>query len=217
MSSVADNLAFVLDRIAIAARESGREPDSVRLVAVSKRQPFARVQVAYDEGQRDFGENYVPGLLDRMERLPADARLHMIGHLQRNKAKKVSRAALVHSVDSTRLADALSGPDLRVLIEVNLGGEGSKTGASRDETAALARHILGTTLRLEGLMCIPPFGLARPYFAALRALRDELEVTLGASLPELSMGMSGDYEDAVREGATLVRVGTAIFGDRDDH
>lgn len=221
MSAAAERIAAIEARIAAACRAAGRPRRDVTLVAVSKRQPVERLQAAYQAGLRDFGENYVQALDERRRLLGGDVRWHLIGHVQTNKAKRASLASLVHTVDSERLAQALGkaaserGATLEVLIEVNQAGEATKAGVPPAEVLPLleaARAIPG--LRVTGLMCIPPEGEGRRWFAALRALREELEGRLGAPLPQLSMGMSADFEAAILEGATLVRVGTALFGER---
>lgn len=206
--------------MADACARAGRDLREVRLVAVSKKQPLDRVRAAYDEGQRDFGENYLQELEERMRVFP-DARWHMIGHVQTNKAKKAVLASMVHGVDSEKLARALSkaavelGREVEVLIEVNVGGEDSKSGVAPAGAEALVLALgSAPSLKLRGLMCIPPPESPRKYFAALRTLRDDLAKKTGQLLPELSMGMSGDYVEAILEGATIVRVGTAIFGER---
>ncbi|MGF1467474.1 MAG: YggS family pyridoxal phosphate-dependent enzyme [Sandaracinaceae bacterium] len=220
---VAARLAAVRSRIAEACARAGRAPEDVVLVAVSKGHPAARIREAYAAGQRVFGENYVQDLVAKAEALGdlPDLAWHFIGHLQRNKAKHVARlGATVETVDRVRLAEALdraveragAGP-LPVLIQVNVGGEEQKSGCRPDDVAALAAAVRALPrLALQGLMTVPPLGEhpqhARPHFARLRALRDE------AGLAALSMGMSADREVAVEEGATLVRVGTAIFGPR---
>jgi pyridoxal phosphate enzyme (YggS family) len=220
LSEVAENLAEVQAKIAAACRSAGRSPADVTLVAVSKKQPVERVRAVYDAGQRAFGENYVQELLRRIEELPADVVWHMIGHVQTNKAKGAAQAAVVHTVDSEKLARALAksvapGRITGVLIEVNTGGEETKSGIAEASVAALARAVSTVEgLSLRGLMCIPPAGEGRRFFAHLRELRDRVAGELGVALPDLSMGMSDDYEDAVREGSTIVRVGTAIFGAR---
>jgi len=226
--SIADSLQVVRERITRAATAARRAPDAVQLVAVSKMQPADAVREAYAAGQRDFGENYVQELVAKAEALRdlKDLRWHLIGHLQRNKAKQVAGlVALVHTVDSLELAHELgkrrsaAGEEapLPILIEVNIAGEQQKHGA---EPSALPELVDGLSrireLSLRGLMCVPPLtedpALARPHFDALVRLRDELGGS--ARLPELSMGMTQDLEHAVAAGATLVRVGTAIFGAR---
>ncbi|HEU4382780.1 MAG TPA: YggS family pyridoxal phosphate-dependent enzyme [Anaeromyxobacteraceae bacterium] len=194
-------------------------PPGVTLVAVSKGQPAAAIREAHAAGQRHFGENYVQEWREKAEALADLPGLswHFVGSLQTNKAKYlVGRVALVHTVDRLELAREVSrrsaqkGAVTAVLLEVNVAGEASKTGCTPAEVPALAGAVRALSgLDLRGLMCIPPAeGDPRPHFRALRALRDRLELT------ELSMGMSGDYPAAVEEGATLVRVGTAIFGER---
>lgn len=220
MSEVAARLEQVQAEVRGACLRAGRAPGSVRLIAVSKKQPLERVREAYDAGQRDFGENYVQELERRVTELPRDAIWHMIGHVQTNKAKRALAARVIHTVDSERLAAALSkglapGGTADVLIEVNTGGEGSKSGVAPAEVRALAeRVVLEPGLRLLGLMCIPPPGDGRPHFARLFELREALQRELGMELPELSMGMSDDFAAAILEGSTMVRVGTAIFGPR---
>ena len=201
------------------ARVRAGIPPGVTLVAVSKGQPAAAVRAAHEAGQRHFGENYVQEWRAKAEALAdlADLSWHFVGSLQANKVKYlVGRVALVHTVDREDLAAEISRRSVRaaavtrVLLEVNVAGEASKAGCRPEEAARLAeavRRLPGVAL--EGLMCIPPAeGDPRPHFAALRGLRDRL------GLAELSMGMSGDYPVAIEEGATLVRVGTAIFGER---
>lgn len=223
---IAARLELVRGRLAAAEERAGRPPGSVRLVAVSKRHPPEAIRAAYEAGQRDFGENYVQELLAKREAL-ADLpglRLHLIGNLQSNKAKLVAgRVALVHTVDDEHLARELgrraaaAGVRQAVLVQVNVAGEAQKHGcAPADLEAALAAVEAEPALWLRGLMVIPPLSddaeASRPFFAGLRALRN---LHGGVQrLPELSMGMSHDVEAAIAEGATMVRVGTAIFGER---
>lgn len=226
--SITAALHDVRARIHSAARDAGRAPTSVKLVAVSKTQPPSAVREAYAAGQRDFGENYVQELLQKAEALRdlADLRWHFIGHLQRNKARHVAPlAALVHTVDTPELAlelakrfeGAHSGRRLDVLIEVSIAGEQQKHGVAPAELGALLASVDALpSLRLCGLMCVPPLtdtaAGARPFFDELARLRD---LHGGRErLPELSMGMTHDLEQAVSAGATWVRVGTAIFGAR---
>ncbi len=227
MGTVAEGLARVHERIANAERAAGRKSGSVRLLAVSKRHPATAIRDAYACGQREFGENYAQELAGKASELAdlPDLRLHMIGSLQRNKAKLVAPvAACVQTVDSPALAEALARrvlgierAPLLVLIEVNVGGEGQKGGCSPDEVASLVESVEALpSLVLRGLMTIPPHSddpaESRRYFDALAELREQQG---GAEiLPELSMGMSADLEYAVGAGATMVRVGTAIFGQR---
>jgi len=226
LSSVREELERVRKRIATAAMACGRDPGEVRLLAVSKTKPLAMIREAYDAGQRDFGENYLQELVKKAEDLTelSDIRWHMIGHLQTNKAKLAARhASVVHTVDSQRLAEALGqrraelARPLPVLIEVNIGGEAQKAGCAPNEVGELLTTIEREPwLELRGLMTVPPFSddpaIAQRCFENLRALRD----AHGGQqrLPELSMGMSDDLEQAIAAGATLVRVGTAIFGAR---
>jgi PLP dependent protein len=226
---VSANLSQVRERIAVAARASGRRPEDVRLVAVSKTFGVDRVRAAFAAGQREFGENKVQEALQKIgETADMQIAWHLIGHLQSNKARKAAGAfAAIHSVDSVDLlqrldqaaADAGARPD--VFIQVDLAGEATKHGAPEAAADALARAARDCrAVRLVGLMLLPPWSedpeQTRPYFQRLRALRDRMvaEGTDAASLRELSMGMSHDYEVAIQEGATLVRVGTAIFGKR---
>lgn len=217
--SIAARLQVVRAQIAAAAVASGRDPASVKLIAVSKRHPASAIREAYAEGQRDFGENYVQELADKARELAdlTDLRWHSIGHLQTNKAKVVSGLqATVHTVDSARLAQALAKAStleapLPVLLQVNVGGEEQKSGCSVDALPGLIDAVRALpALRLDGLMTIPPDDedRTRAAFAALAALAKE------HGLRELSMGMSADMGIAVAAGATMVRVGTAIFGER---
>jgi pyridoxal phosphate enzyme (YggS family) len=211
-----------------AACAAGRDPVEVTLVAVSKTHPAAAVAAACAAGQVHFGESYVQEALPKLaelSRLPLT--WHFIGRLQSNKVKYLGgRFALVHSIDSSKLAQALhkrltadSAPVQDVLLQANLAGEGQKAGVAAEELARLAEEVAGlATLRLRGLMLLPPLGEAernRRFFAGLRQARDRLEVRLGLALPVLSMGMSDDFAVAIAEGATLVRVGTRIFGVRE--
>ncbi|MBK7578632.1 MAG: YggS family pyridoxal phosphate-dependent enzyme [Myxococcales bacterium] len=227
MLDVAARLRDVRQRIELAARQSGREPGSVRLLAVSKTKPAAAIRAAHAAGQRDFGENYVQELLEKAAELAdlSDLSWHLIGHLQRNKTKHVAKlASAVHTIDSARLALDLdkrvaeAGREpLTVLVEVNVGGEFQKHGCSPDALGPLLETIEeARSLRLTGLMTVPPHtedpAGARPFFDTLVALRDAHGGA--ARLPELSMGMSHDLEHAIAAGATWVRIGTAIFGER---
>ncbi|MCU0682910.1 MAG: YggS family pyridoxal phosphate-dependent enzyme [Polyangiaceae bacterium] len=225
-AAIVERLGLVRERIAAAEVAAGRPAGSARLIAVSKRHPAEALRAAYAAGQRDFGENYVQELLAKREAL-ADLpglRLHLIGNLQSNKAKQVAaRVALVHTVDDEHLARELgrraAAAEARqaVLVQVNVAGEAQKHGCAPAELeAVLAAVEAEAGLWLRGLMVIPPLSddaeAARPFFAGLRALRNLHGGP--ARLPELSMGMSHDLEAAVAEGATMVRVGTAIFGER---
>lgn len=224
--SIAENLHRVREELAEAAHEAGRNPDSVTLVAVSKTWPAEDVAEAAAAGQRIFGENKVQELLAKAPECPSGLEWHLIGHLQSNKVRKVLPAcALIHSIDSTDLARDVSriagelGMTARVLLQVNVASDEAKFGfpvavvkAAFGEIAALPG------LEIIGLMTVPPYEedveKVRPHFAALRRLRDELSDAHKIALPELSMGMSHDFQIAVAEGATLVRVGSSIFGQR---
>ena len=218
-------LAAVRDRIARAAGRTGRDPATVRLVLASKTQPPEALRAAYAAGACEFGENYVQEAAVKQAAL-ADLeglRWHLIGHLQTNKAREAAnRFALIHGMDSARLARALGRarptPRVPVLIEVNLGGEASKSGVAPDAAERLVEDARAT-VEILGLMTIPPPAPApereRGHFAALRAMRDRLAAATGLALSELSMGMTDDFEAAIEEGATIVRVGRAIFGIRD--
>jgi hypothetical protein len=223
VNELVTRLMEVRERIERAALRASRAPGSVQLLAISKAQPAEKIRAVYAAGQREFGENYAQELKAKAAELTGleGLRWHFVGHLQSNKAKLVAPLVeLVHTVDSETLGRELvkraSGGRLRVLIEVNIGGESQKGGVAPESTLDLARALLVVPgLELSGLMCVPPADQpARPAFARLRELRDSLAASLGQPLPELSMGMSGDFEDAIEEGATLVRVGTAIFGAR---
>ena len=221
-------LLAVREEIAQAARRAGRDPGEVRLVAVSKTHDAEAVRELALAGQRDFGESYVQEALAKQEALRdvEGLRWHFIGGLQTNKARFVAGAFhLVHSVDSLRLAQALHKRAVaaqtvqKVLVQVNLAGEAQKRGTGLGAAKDLALKVAGLAgLGLSGLMVMPPFAddpeASRPCFKALRELRDRLSRETGMPLPELSMGMTGDFVQAVEEGATLVRVGTRIFGER---
>jgi pyridoxal phosphate enzyme (YggS family) len=219
-----ERLVIVQARIGAAAYKVGRDASSIRLVLASKTQPSEVIRAAWEAGARDFGENYVQEAVAKRAELAdlTDIRWHLIGHLQTNKAKTAASAfELIHSVDSARLADALAraqpSPRVHALIEVNLGGEGSKAGVAPEEVAAIldAAH---EKIEIDGLMTIPPPArsaeAARPYFAQLREMRDRLATESGYALSELSMGMTDDFEVAIEEGATIVRIGRAVFGER---
>jgi pyridoxal phosphate enzyme (YggS family) len=227
--SIASNLADIRARIAGAAGSAGRDPSSIRLIAVSKTFPLDAVREAYDAGQREFGENRVQEGLQKIERsADLSIRWHLLGHLQTNKARKAASAfAMIQSVDSVELLRKLDrgatdeGRTPELLIQVDLAGEATKFGCRPDEVprifeAAAACHAA----RIVGLMTLPPLPEtsedARRWFRQLRELRDGWLASgvPSAMLRELSMGMSGDFEVAIQEGATIVRVGTAIFGSR---
>ena len=228
---IAENLAAVYTRMAAAARRAQRSPDSIALVAVSKNHPFAAITAAYTAGQRDFGENRVEELWPKVEEAKAqgldEIRWHLIGTIQSRKSQAaVGPFALIHAVDRLKLAGRLSrdaeaaGVVLQVLLEVNVSAEASKHGFTPDEALAefdQLRHLAG--LQIQGLMTIAPYEvdaeLTRPVFRTLRELRDEIVALYPQiNLPHLSMGMTNDFEIAIEEGASLVRIGSAIFGVR---
>jgi len=216
----------VRGRIAAAAARSGREPASVRLVAVTKGTPAKRVDEAIAAGATDVGENRVQEAEDKQPLVTGAARWHLIGHLQTNKAGRAAQLFdVVHSIDSRRVAAALAahrpaGRDpLTVLVEVELTGLASRYGVAEADVEGLVHELVNVpSMHLMGLMTIAPQvedpEAARPYFERLRRLRDHMQHVSGWALPELSMGMSDDFEVAIEEGATMVRVGRAIFGER---
>jgi PLP dependent protein len=225
--SIANNLADVRRRVAEAARRAGRSPDEVTLVAVSKTFSADAVREAFAAGQHDFGENKVQEGLQKIEQT-ADIRIrwHLIGHLQSNKAKRAAGAfACIHSVDSVdlvrKLDAASAGTAPEILVQVDLAGETTKFGAAEEEAHRCVRAALeARSITLAGLMILPPWNedqeQTRPWFRRLRELRDRMvrDGIPAAALRHLSMGMSHDFEAAIEEGSTLVRVGTAIFGKR---
>jgi len=226
-TGIEERLAEVRARMAEAARKGGRKPEEIELVAVTKAHPPEALHEALAAGQTLFGENRVQEALAKMPLVSSRARWHFIGHMQKNKVRQALPVfEMLHSIDSLELARDVQriadedGRRPRVLLEVNVAGEGSKFGFKPVALEAEMETLIAETPRLEvlGLMAIPPFSPkaedSRRYFAALRELRDGLQQKLRVGLPELSIGMSGDYEVAIEEGATLVRVGTAIFGER---
>ena len=230
-AEIADNLAEVSERMAAAARRSGRQPDDVLLVAVSKTHPIEDIAAAMAAGQRDFGENRLEELwakVDQAQALQLDAICwHMIGTIQSRKTREaVGPFVLIHSVDRAKIAARLSrdaedaGNVMKVLLEVNVSGETSKHGFTPDELLAQAGELLALPgIHIAGLMTMAPFEAApeatRPVFRSLRALRDQLVAAYPAGdWHELSMGMTNDFEVAIEEGATIVRIGSAIFGSR---
>jgi pyridoxal phosphate enzyme (YggS family) len=241
VATIAENLAEVRGRIAEAARRAGRSAAEITLVAVSKTFPADRIREAWDAGQRDFGENKVQeglqkiadtaDIVDKGASVEQGPRWHLIGHLQSNKARKAGAVfSVIQSVDSLELLSRLDGaaddrpagsPPLEVLVQVDLAGEATKFGAEPGEATGIVRAALDAkAVTLAGLMLMPPWNddqeKTRPWFARIRKFRDRLidEGIHAASLRHLSMGMSHDYEAAIEEGATIVRVGTAIFGRR---
>ena len=230
--SIADNIAAIRDRIAAAAQKAGRSPQEIALMAVTKTFPPERIREAYDAGLRLFGENRVQEFAGKVEALAAmqGAEWHMIGHLQTNKGAKAAELfGAVDSIDSVKLAEKLNdaaaraGKKLDVLIEINVGGESAKSGLAPDspeleDLLRAAAHL--EALRFRGLMTIPPFTDnardAGPYFSKLRELCENIAARKlpGIAMGVLSMGMSHDFEIAIEEGSTCVRIGTAIFGER---
>jgi pyridoxal phosphate enzyme (YggS family) len=229
VSSRAEKLAEVRERIAVAARKSGRAPDAVRLIAVSKTKPVEAIQALADLGQRDFGENQMQEALEKIERLRGRGlEWHFIGHLQSNKTRFIGgHFGWVHSVDSERLAGRIAAavgegqPAVRLLVQVNVFRDPAKHGVASEELFALLDAILARDLpgiRLCGLMTIGRLGGSeadtRRGFARARRLLEDCRQRFGEGFRELSMGMSGDYPLAIEEGATMVRVGSALFGAR---
>jgi len=226
MSSVAANLERVLAQISDAARKAGRSPDDVQLVAISKTHDAERIREAVEAGQNLFGESRVQEARAKIPLLPSNLCWHFVGHLQKNKIRHaLSLFEVFHGVDSLSLAQEINriaeeeGMHPRVLLEVNVAGEGSKFGFRPDELRQDMEALLALPrLLIEGLMTIPPLAkeaeASREYFVDLRELRDRLETEFQMKLPHLSMGMTNDFPVAVEEGATLARVGTAIFGER---
>lgn len=225
---IKENLDMVQNHIASAASKAGRKAEEVTLIAVSKTKPVSMIEEAYACGCRDFGENKVQELCEKYEVLPKDIRWHLIGHLQRNKVKYVvDKAYLIHSVDSLRLAEEIRKEaekkqvHVNILIEVNMAGEESKFGVSPDEVENLVREVAKfPNIHIQGLMTIAPV-VEKPednavHFANLRQLSVDIKEKNidNVNMNVLSMGMTGDYEVAVEEGATYVRVGTGIFGER---
>lgn len=225
---VKENLEKIHENIKIACQKAGRNVDEVTLISVSKTKPIPMLQDAYAVGSRDFGENKVQEIIDKYPQLPDDIRWHMIGHLQRNKVKYIiDKAALIHSVDSLRLAQEISSQaekkqlDMDILIEVNIAGEESKFGITCEEVIPLIEEIAVLPhIHIKGLMTIAPFVTNpednRKYFRKIRELSVDIEQKNidNVNMSVLSMGMTGDYMVAIEEGATMVRVGTGIFGER---
>jgi pyridoxal phosphate enzyme (YggS family) len=222
--SIRDNLEAVEARIAAACKRSGRNRDEVKLVAVSKTKSAEAVLEAAEAGQILFGENRVQEAQSKIPLCPGSLQWHLIGHLQSNKARIAASGIfrMIHSVDSEKLLRALdeyAAVPLPVLIQVNISGEGSKEGCAPEDAAALIETANQCgKVEVHGLMTIPPFTpdpeKARIHFSNLRKLRDRLQQETGTPLPELSMGMSHDFEVAIEEGATFIRVGSDIFGSR---
>lgn len=231
MSEIYENIKTVRKNIENACERAARDRSEVTLIAVSKTKPIEMLREAYEAGCRDFGENKVQEMMEKYDAMPGDIRWHMIGHLQRNKVRYlVGKVYLIHSVDSFRLAEEISreavkkGVTVNILVEVNVAGEESKFGTTCEETADLVRKIAGLpNIFVKGLMTIAPYvensEENRQYFVNLRKLSVDIKKQNidNVSMEVLSMGMTGDYEVAVEEGATCVRVGTGIFGERTYH
>ncbi len=226
METIADRLRKIQGEIAVAAERCGRQAEDVTLIAISKTHPAEAIREAWDEGQRIFGESRVQEALAKIPDLPQAIQWHFIGHIQSNKIRKaLPHFVLFHGIDSADCALAMDriacemGLRARILLEVNVAGEATKFGFDREALKQNMDSLLALrSVDIEGLMAIPPAVEkpedARKYFVSLRELRDELVSTTGTSLPALSMGMSDDFSVAIEEGATLVRVGTSIFGRR---
>jgi hypothetical protein len=226
--NISENLDEVRNRIRKACERSGRRPEDVTLISVSKTKPLEDLKAAYDAGSRDFGENKVQEIVQKAPQMPENVHFHMIGHLQRNKVKQVlPYVQMIHSVDSLRLAEqieqdaAKAGLDMDILLEVNVAGEESKFGLAPEETEAAARKISELThVHIRGLMTIAPFVADpednREIFKKLYQLAVDIRSKNidNIDMSVLSMGMTGDYEVAIEEGATMIRVGTGIFGAR---
>lgn len=222
------NLARISESIRIAAKKAGRDPAAIRLVAVSKTCPSSDIVAAFDAGQTIFGENYIQELIPKLAEIHKPVEWHVIGHLQSNKVKYIAgQVTLIHSVDRISLAQEIDRQwgklrkNCDILIQVNISGESSKSGTTEEGAIELVRECaLLPNIRVKGVMTMPPFfdnpEAARPYFAGLKRLSEVIDAQkiAGVDMKELSMGMSGDYEAAIQEGATLVRIGTAIFGTR---
>lgn len=223
-----ENLAVVEQNIKEACKKAGRERSEITLIAVSKTKPVEMLEEIYEQNQRDFGENKVQELCEKMEKMPADIKWHMIGHLQRNKVKYiVGKVALIHSVDTYRLAEEINiqakkkNITVPILVEVNIANEESKFGTSLEDAMLLVEEISQLeNVRIKGLMTIAPYVVDaeenRLYFRKIKQLSVDIRNKNidNVSMEILSMGMTGDYTVAIEEGATMVRVGTGIFGER---
>ncbi len=229
MEDFKKNLEIIEENICNACKKAGRSRDEVTLIAVSKTKPVEDLQAVYDLNIRDFGENKVQELKDKIEVMPKDMKWHMIGHLQRNKVKYIiGKVELIHSVDSLRLAEEISkqakknNVNADILVEVNIGDEDSKFGISTDEVIELVKDIAKLeNISIKGLMCVAPYVVDseenRPLFHKIKDLSVDImsENIDNVSMSILSMGMSNDYQVAIEEGATMVRIGSNLFGKRD--
>src|SRR6266481_429984 len=226
VKKIAENLEHVRAQIADAAEKKGRSSDDIELVAISKTHDAEKVHEAYEAGQILFGESRVQEARGKIPELPSAIRWHFVGHLQKNKIRHaLPLFEMIHSVDSLALAQEMNriaqeeGLHPCLLLEVNVAGEGSKFGFAPDKLREQMEELLALArLSIEGLMCIPPLAVesedSRKFFVQVRELRDSLEKEFNVKLPQLSMGMTQDFPIGIDEGATLVRVGTAIFGER---
>ena len=229
MEDFKKNLEIIEENICKACKKAGRERSEVTLIAVSKTKPLEDLQAVYDLNIRDFGENKVQELTGKIEAMPDDIKWHMIGHLQRNKVKYiVDKVELIHSVDSLRLAEEISkqaikkNVNVNILVEINIGDEESKFGISADEVKVLVREIAKLdNIKVQGLMCVAPYVVDseenRAFFHKIKDLSVDImkENIDNVSMNVLSMGMSNDYQVAIEEGATMVRIGSNLFGKRD--
>ena len=229
MEDFKKNLEIIEENICKACKKAGRERSEVTLIAVSKTKPLEDLQAVYDLNIRDFGENKVQELTGKIEAMPEDIKWHMIGHLQRNKVKYiVDKVELIHSVDSLRLAEEISkqaikkNVNVNILVEINIGDEESKFGISADEVKVLVRDIAKLdNIKVQGLMCVAPYVVDseenRAFFHKIKDLSVDImkENIDNVSMNVLSMGMSNDYQVAIEEGATMVRIGSNLFGKRD--
>jgi hypothetical protein len=226
MTKIADSLNRIRDEIESAAATGARKPEDIKLVAVSKTKPVDLIMEAYNAGQRVFGENRVQELIDKVEKLPNDIEWHLIGHLQTNKSKNaVKYSNIIESIDSIHLFESVEkaasvlNKKIDVLVQVDIGQEDTKFGVEEENLFELIKPVINSKYTiLKGLMCIPPFlpdpEDIRPYFIKMRELLDIINTRFSLTLSELSMGMTNDYKVAIEEGATIVRIGTAIFGER---
>ncbi len=229
MEDFKKNLEIIEENICKACEKAGRERSEVTLIAVSKTKPLEDLQAVYDLNIRDFGENKVQELTGKIEAMPDDIKWHMIGHLQRNKVKYiVDKVELIHSVDSLRLAEEISkqaikkNVNVNILVEINIGDEESKFGISADEVKVLVRDIAKLdNIKVQGLMCVAPYVVDseenRAFFHKIKDLSVDImkENIDNVNMNVLSMGMSNDYQVAIEEGATMVRIGSNLFGKRD--
>ena len=225
---IASNITRIREQIDSACRSCGRSPEEVRLIAISKVKPAAMISAAYAAGQQRFGESYVQEFRDKAEAVTEPVEWHFVGHLQSNKVKYLrGRVAMIHSVDRLSLAKEIDrqwrriGQTANLLVQVNIGDEASKSGTGEDQLEALVEQVSALEhVKLCGLMTLPPWcddpEDVRPYFRRLRQLAEQIDARgfPGVSMSELSMGMSHDFTVAIEEGATLIRIGTAIFGER---